>query len=88
MAPQVEDVLEVVELVGGHPHCCLSLCWYLLMVKIWSGNQGLVVVLVSPSEPSVVFDTPSELAVKGLTVKLGLIVLCVNPFRIFYFTGA
>ena len=30
----------------------------------------LVVVLVSSSESSVAFDTPYELVVKGLTVKL------------------
>ena len=48
----------------------------------------LVVVLISPSESSVVFDNPSKLVVNGLTVKLGLIVLCVNPLKIFHFTGA
>ena len=48
----------------------------------------LIVVLISPSVPSVVFDNPSELVVKGLTIKLGLIVLCVNPLRICHFTGA
>ena len=48
----------------------------------------LVVVLVSHSESSVVFDTPSEFVVKGLTVKLGLSVLCVIPLRIYHFTGA
>ena len=47
----------------------------------------LVVVLISPSETSVLFDTPSETRVKGLYVKLGLVVLCVNPLRICYFTG-
>ena len=46
----------------------------------------LVVVLNSPSEPSVVFDTLSELVVKGLTVNLGIMVLCVNPLRIFHVT--
>ena len=48
----------------------------------------LVVVLISPSETSVVFDTPSEPWVKGLYVKLGLVMLCVNPLKICHFTGA
>ena len=48
----------------------------------------LVVVLISPSETSVVFDTTSESGVKGLYFKLGLAALCVNPLRIFHFTGA
>ena len=47
----------------------------------------LVVVLDSSSEYSVVFDTPSELVMKGATVKLGLIVLYVTPLRICHFTG-
>ena len=47
----------------------------------------LIVVLVSPFGRSIVFDTTSELAVKELTIKLGLIVLCVNPLKICHFTG-
>ena len=46
-----------------------------------------IVVMDSPSERSVVFDTSSELVVKGVTEKLGLFVLCVKPLRIFHFTG-
>ena len=47
-------------------------------------------VVVLPTYPSetVVLDTPSEPWVKGLCFKLGLVVLCVNPLRIFHFTGA
>ena len=53
---------------------------------VW--ELSLIVVLISPSETSIVLDTPSEPWVKGLCVKLGLVVLCVNPLGIFYFTGA
>ena len=47
----------------------------------------LVVVLVSSFTISVVFDTPFELVVKGLTIKLLLMVLCMHPLRIYHFTG-
>ena len=40
-----------------------------------------------PSKIDVVFNTPSETVVKGVGVKLGLIVLCVNPLRICHVTG-
>ena len=53
---------------------------------VW--EPKVVVLLKSPSETSVVLDTPCEPRVKGFCVKLGLVVLGVNPLGIFYFTGA
>ena len=51
---------------------------------VW--ELSLVVVLISPSEASVVLDTPSEPGMKSLCAKLELVVLCVNPLRICHFT--
>ena len=48
----------------------------------------VVVVLTSPSETYVALDTIFEPGMKGLGVKLGLVVLCVNPLKICHFTGA
>ena len=53
---------------------------------VW--ELSLVVVLISPSETSIVLDNPSETGVKGLCVKLGLVVLCVSPLRIYHFISA
>ena len=44
-------------------------------------------MLGSPSEGDVVSDTPSEIVDEGMAVILVLIVVCVNPLKIFYFTG-
>ena len=78
---------------GGRTGSCSSTL--LIGVEVVSeGGEEVVseprggVILTSPSETSDVLDTPSELGMKGLCVKLGIFVLCVNPLRICHFTGA
>ena len=55
--------------------------------EVVPGPMG-VVILTSPSETSVVLNNPSEPGMKGLCVKLGIDVLCVDPLSICHFTGA